>query len=53
MDVSKNAENVEQLQRSEAQWKFDMNDPPLFGPQSTEEHDRVLIDDYNTKYGFL
>ena len=55
MDVSKDAEDVERLQSLEEQWnlwKFDMDDAPLFGPESTEEHDRALIDDYDTKYGF-
>lgn len=39
---------MEQFQRLEER-KFDMGDAPLFGPESTEEHDRVLISDYDTK----
>jgi len=51
MDVSEDAEDVEQLRRQEERWKFDMNDAPLFGPESTEEHGRALVDDYDTMYG--
>ena len=51
MDVSEDAEDVERLRRLEEQWKFDVDDA-LLGPESIEEHDRVLIDDYDTKYGF-
>jgi len=42
-------EDVEQLQRLE-QWKFYVDDALLFGPESTEEHDKALIDEYDTKY---
>jgi len=52
MDVSEDTGDVEQRQRLEERWKFDMDDAPLFGPESTDEHDRVLVDDYDTKYGF-
>jgi len=52
MDVSEDTGDVEQRQRLEERWKFDMDDAPLFGPESTEERDRVLVDDYDTKYAF-
>ncbi len=48
MNVSKDTGDMEQCQRLEER-KFDMGDVLLFGPESTEEHDRVPIGDYDTK----
>jgi enhancer of polycomb-like protein len=31
-------------------WKHDLDDGPAFGPEGPEEQDRILIDDYHTKY---
>jgi hypothetical protein len=32
------------------QWRFDVDDMPPMGPDGAEEHDRHLIDDYDTGY---
>ncbi|KAF5384456.1 hypothetical protein D9757_014007 [Collybiopsis confluens] len=31
-------------------WRFDSDDGPLYGPAGSDEHDRMLVDDYDPKY---
>ena len=47
-------EESERRRRIEEQWKYDQDDMPAVGPQGQDERDRVLVDEYQTKYvGFL
>jgi len=47
-------EESERRRRIEEQWKYDQDDMPAVGPQGQDEQDRVLVDEYQTKYvGFL
>jgi enhancer of polycomb-like protein len=39
---------AERQKRLDERWKFDTDDAPPFGPDGTEEHDRQLIDDYDS-----
>jgi len=41
-------EEAESLKRLEERWKFDIDDMPPVGPDGAEEHDRQLVDDYDT-----
>lgn len=52
MDVDKDVEGVERQRRLEEQWRYDQDDAPTFGPQGQDEQDRVLVDEYQTKYFF-
>jgi enhancer of polycomb-like protein len=36
----------------ERRWKYDQDDEPAVGPDGPDEHDRVLIDDYDARYVF-
>lgn len=48
MDVdAENPEEDEIRKRLVERWKFDMDDSPAMGPEGSEEHDRVLLDDYD------
>ena len=48
MDVYIDSE--EHLRRLEERWKYDADDVPPIGLEGTEEHDRELVDDYDTRY---
>ncbi|TFK38452.1 enhancer of polycomb-like-domain-containing protein [Crucibulum laeve] len=50
MDVDNDPEEEERKRRLEERWRFDMDDGPVIGPQGADEQDRVLIDDYDSKY---
>ncbi|KAF9005081.1 enhancer of polycomb-like-domain-containing protein [Cyathus striatus] len=51
MDVDDiDAEEIERRARLQERWRFDMDDGPVIGPQGTDEHDRILVDDYDSKY---
>jgi enhancer of polycomb-like protein len=39
----------ESRQRQQERWKFDEDDGPAVGPFGSEEHDRVLYDDYQPR----
>jgi len=54
MDRNDEDEGSERRRRIEEQWKYDQDDMPAVGPQGQDERDRVLVDEYQTKYvGFL
>ena len=36
----------------ERRWRFDADDEPVIGPDGPDEHDRVLIDDFDSQYVF-
>ncbi|KAF8623276.1 hypothetical protein AX17_007482 [Amanita inopinata Kibby_2008] len=44
------SEGDEDLHRLTERWRFDADDVPAFGSQGADEQDRMLIDDYDTKY---
>jgi enhancer of polycomb-like protein len=44
------AEEAESQKRLEELWRFDIDDMPPVGSDGAEEHDRQLIDDYDTGY---
>jgi enhancer of polycomb-like protein len=50
--LSEGAEEAERQERLEERWKFDIDDIPPVGPDGAE-HDRQLINDYDTAYVFL
>lgn len=50
MEVDEDPEELERRRRLEEQWKYDQDDVPAFGPQGQDEQDRVLVDEYQTKY---
>ncbi len=53
MEVDEDQENLEGQERErrlEERWKYDQDDVPAFGPQGPDEQDRVLVDEYQTKY---
>ncbi|KIJ13620.1 hypothetical protein PAXINDRAFT_116937 [Paxillus involutus ATCC 200175] len=43
-------ENDEDARRVRERWRFDQDDDPLVAPEGAEEQDRMLIDDYESKY---
>lgn len=47
-DVS-DAEKAEQQRRLRERWMFDEDDGPALGPDGPDEHDRVLVDDFQVK----
>lgn len=50
MDVdTNNPEQVEYRSRLVERWKFDMDDNPVIGPEGLEEHDRVLVNNYDER----
>ncbi|TFK31904.1 enhancer of polycomb-like-domain-containing protein [Crucibulum laeve] len=52
-DEENSDEREERRRRMQERWRFDMDDEPAVGPQGADEHDRVLIDDYDSKYAFF
>lgn len=51
MDVDQDEDlELEQQRRLEERWKYDQDDMPAVGPQGQDEQDRVLVDEYQTKY---
>ncbi|XP_006456605.1 hypothetical protein AGABI2DRAFT_195675 [Agaricus bisporus var. bisporus H97] len=50
MELDGDAEEVERQRRLEEQWRFDQDDTPTSGPQGPDEQDRMLVDEYQTKY---
>ena len=50
MDVCIDSEEEEHLNRLEERWKYGADDVPPIGLEGTEEHDRELVDDYDTRY---
>ncbi len=56
MEVDKDQEDSEEQERErrlEERWKYDQDDVPAFGPQGPDEQDRVLVDEYQTKYAVV
>jgi len=51
--LNEDVEEAESQKRLEERWKFDVDDMPPVGPDGAEEHDRQLIDDYDTWCVFL
>ena len=51
--LNEDVETAESQKRLEERWKFDIDDMPPVGPDGAEEHDRQLIDDYDTRCFFL
>ncbi|KAK2462409.1 hypothetical protein APHAL10511_005715 [Amanita phalloides] len=43
-------EDEDELQRLTERWRFDPDDGPVYGPQGADEQDRILVDDYDSKY---
>lgn len=43
-------EKLERQRQIEEQWKYDSDDMPAVGPQGQDEQDRILVDEYQTKY---
>ncbi|KAL0575466.1 Enhancer of polycomb-like protein 1 [Marasmius crinis-equi] len=50
MDVDNTAEDEESDRRLKERWRFDSDDGPPYGPAGSDEQDRVLVDDFETKY---
>ncbi|KAF9467645.1 enhancer of polycomb-like-domain-containing protein [Collybia nuda] len=53
MDVDQeniNPEIAEETERLLSRWRFDEDDMPAVGPQGADEQDRILVDDYDSKY---
>ncbi|KXN91311.1 Enhancer of polycomb-like protein 1 [Leucoagaricus sp. SymC.cos] len=50
MDMDEDAEELERQQRQEERWRYDQDDLPAVGPQGQDEQDRMLVDEYQTKY---
>lgn len=48
VDMGEDPEDEERRRRLEERWRFDLDDTPPIGPEGPEEHDRVLVDDYDT-----
>jgi len=46
--LNEDVEEAESQRRLEERWKFDIDDMPPVGPDGAEEHDRQLVDDYDT-----
>ena len=51
--LNEDVEEAESQKRLEERWKFDVDDMLPVGPDGAEEHDRQLIDDYDTWCVFL
>lgn len=51
--VDNDPEDLERTRQLEEKWRFDLDDVPPIGPQGPDEHDRVLVDDYESKYVLL
>ncbi|KAF8621954.1 hypothetical protein AX15_007385 [Amanita polypyramis BW_CC] len=49
-DDEEQVEDGEAMKRLIELWRYDADDQPAYGPQGTDEQDRVLIDDHETKY---
>lgn len=49
MDVDEDDSDVELRRRLSERWKYDADDMPAVGPQGSDEQDRVLVDDYDSK----
>jgi hypothetical protein len=47
---SDNEEDDERDRRLAERWRYDADDYPPFGPEGSDEQDRVLIDDYDTRF---
>ncbi|KAF8315566.1 hypothetical protein F5887DRAFT_929279 [Amanita rubescens] len=43
-------EDEDEIRRLTERWRFDSDDVPAFGPQGADEQDRMLVDDYESKY---
>ncbi|KAF9445195.1 hypothetical protein P691DRAFT_676156 [Macrolepiota fuliginosa MF-IS2] len=50
MEPDEDTEELERQRRLSEQWRYDQDDLPAFGPQGQDEQDRVLVDEYQTKY---
>ncbi|KAH9949542.1 enhancer of polycomb-like-domain-containing protein [Amylocystis lapponica] len=44
------AEDQERSRTLEERWKYDDDDEPAVGPNGADEQDRMLVDDYDTKF---
>jgi enhancer of polycomb-like protein len=42
-------EEKERRARIAERWRFDEDDAPAVGPQGSDEHDRMLLDDFDLK----
>ncbi|KAF9221104.1 hypothetical protein BS17DRAFT_797325 [Gyrodon lividus] len=49
-EVLDDPENDEDTRRLRERWRFDRDDDPLVAPEGADEQDRVLVDDYESKY---
>ncbi|KAF5343153.1 hypothetical protein D9757_014204 [Collybiopsis confluens] len=47
--IAKRRHDEAELRLAE-RWRFDSDDGPLYGPAGSDEHDRMLVDDYDPKY---
>ncbi|KAH9839378.1 enhancer of polycomb-like-domain-containing protein [Rhodofomes roseus] len=47
---SDDAEEQDHKRRLAERWRYDADDVPMVGPDGPEEKDRVLVDDYDSKY---
>ncbi|KAK7029405.1 Enhancer of polycomb-like protein 1 [Paramarasmius palmivorus] len=48
MDVD--AEDEERDRRLAERWKFDSDDGPTYGPNGSDEQDRIMVDDFDHRY---
>lgn len=50
IESAANDEDEESLRRMKERWRFDSDDLPAAGPDGPDEEDRILVDDYDSKY---
>ncbi|KAF9264627.1 hypothetical protein L218DRAFT_234186 [Marasmius fiardii PR-910] len=50
MDVDDKEEDEEHDRRLKERWRFDSDDGPPYGPNGSDEQDRILVDDFDTNY---
>lgn len=53
MEVDDVESHEEADRRLSERWRFDADDGPPYGPNGAEEQDRVLVDDFDSKYVLL
>ncbi|TRM56162.1 enhancer of polycomb-like-domain-containing protein [Schizophyllum amplum] len=49
-EMEEGSSTDEEAKTLEAQWRFDDDDAPAVGAMGPDEHDRILVDDYESKY---
>ncbi|KAF8881613.1 enhancer of polycomb-like-domain-containing protein [Infundibulicybe gibba] len=50
MEVDAHEDDAEWNEKLAERWRFDSDDGPAVGPSGSDEQDRTLVDDYDSKY---